>query len=476
MVGFLLHFFAFLSLQETAFYGCRETRDGRRKRSRIANRVTQLALKTAIGFLRILSILGKGVLAVVMTFLVKPARFAGRFLIRPSLPLYRLLFNAKHRTVVQRQGSTRNASVLSTLTSRYVVHATIIMLTVIVSVNNLVARGAGLTDLAGGSVLGRVVSGENPEEADVIERSPAPKVAYVNRQNAISPEVNFEAEIGAGVDVEGAVSPSGNALQLPQERGGTIEQRSDVTTYIVQGGDTIGGIANRFGITQKTILGANKMSNADFIKPGQELLIPPITGVLHKVAKGDTIASLAQKYKVEAQEILDFNHLADPSAIAVDQTLIIPGAEIPDIAPEQPSAPGLRRGFAGPIPGPAPAIGGGKLNWPTVGRRINQYFRWGHTGIDAECNSGNPLYAAREGTVSAVVYQRYGYGYHIVINHGGGLQTLYGHASKILVKPGQRVSRGQTIAMCGSTGRSSGTHVHFETWVNGRKVNPLTYL
>lgn len=377
-----------------------------------------------------------------------------------------------------RRGSTASATILSVLTSRYVVHASIFLLTLGITVNNFTARGAGLADVAGDSVLSAVVSATNPEEQDIIERAPARKVAYVSRHNAIAPDELSEAEIGSLVDAEAAVTAEGNALQIPVAAGGEIQQRSDVVTYVVQGGDTLGGIANRFGVTQATIRAANNLANADFIKPGQELLIPPITGVLHKVARGDTIASIAAKYKVETQDILDFNHLADASAISVDQTIIVPGGEIPDIQPERPAGtiiPG-RPGSSGPVPGPAPSIGGGRLNWPTVGRRINQYFRYGHTGIDAECRLGDPLYAAREGTVSAVIYQRWGYGYHIIISHGGGLQTLYGHASKIFVKPGQRVSRGQSIALCGTTGRSSGTHVHFETIVNGRKVNPLAYL
>ncbi|MBI4426311.1 MAG: peptidoglycan DD-metalloendopeptidase family protein [Candidatus Kerfeldbacteria bacterium] len=449
----------------------------RRRNNAIRNRLTQLALRILVGLARLLTWLGRTVGLVLMQLTVRPLRLVSRLTVRLLLPLYRLLFTAKHRTIALRRGSSAQATVLSVLTSRYVVHTAVFLLTVSVAVNNLSARGAGLADVAGDSVLSQVVSATNPEEQDIVERAPARKVAYVSRQNAIAPDDLLEAEIGSVVDAEAAVSADGSALQIPVASSSEVQQRSDVVTYIIQGGDTIGGIANRFGVTQKTILAANKMSNADFIKPGQELLIPPITGVLHKVVKGDTIASIATKYKVEAQEILDFNHLADASAISVDQTIIVPGGEIPELPAERPSlaAPG-RPGFVGPIPGPAPAIGGGRLNWPTVGRRINQYFRYGHTGIDAECAYGNPLFAAREGTVSAVVYQRWGYGYHIVINHGGGLQTLYGHASKIFVKPGQRVSRGQTIAMCGSTGRSSGTHVHFETWVSGRKVNPLTYL
>lgn len=394
-------------------------------------------------------------------------------LLRVSLPVYRLLFNAKHRAIAPIAQGKARPTLLSVLTGKYLIHAAIVVLTLGTMISNVNARGTGMDDLASGSVLSAYSTDENTE--DVVEHAPTKTVSYLSRGRAISPEVSFEAELGADPDAEASVTDSGDALQIPNV-GDSVTQRSDVTTYVVQGGDTIGGIANRFAVTQKTILSANNMSDGNYIKPGQELLIPPITGVLHKVVKGDTIASIAKKYKVAEQDILDFNHLADASAISIGQTIMVPGGEMPEAIPTTPSTSGSQPSYSGRVPASAPSIGGGKLNWPTVGRKINQYFKYGHTGIDAECTYSNPLYAAREGTVSAVIYQRYGYGYHIMINHGGGLVTLYGHASKIFVKPGQRVTRGQTIAMCGSTGRSTGTHVHFETIVNGRKVNPLSYL
>ncbi|MBI5405345.1 MAG: peptidoglycan DD-metalloendopeptidase family protein [Candidatus Kerfeldbacteria bacterium] len=456
-------------------------RDRPANRGSITTRLTQFVLRITIALARFVNLIRKGVVAVLTTLILRPIQFIGRVVFRLSIPFYRLSFNARHRTTLTPAGVVK-PTLLGRITGGYLVHIAIVVLTGVVAVGNLSARGAGLADIAAQSVLANVV---NPQEnsSDIIERAPAPKIAYVPRQNAISPDITAEAETGIETDADAAVAASGDALQIPlATTSDGVQQRSDVTTYVVQGGDTIGGIANRFAITQRTILAANSMSNGDFIKPGQELIIPPITGVLHKVTKGDTIASIATKYKVDAQEILDFNRLADASAISVDQTITVPGGEIPEAPRPVVATPAASRQaaaaptFNGPIPAPAPAIGGGKLNWPTVRRGINQYFRYGHTGIDAECGYGDPLYAAREGTVSAVYYQRYGYGYHVIVDHGGSLQTLYGHASKIFVKPGQRVSRGATIAMCGSTGRSSGTHVHFETIVNGRKVNPLTYL
>jgi len=468
MVSYLVHFCVVVSFRNLPLVATLDTTN----RHSIPNRVTQLVLKTAIGTVRFLHMLGKGLRAIGTFVVAKPSRIMGRILLRTILPMYRLMFNAKHRAIPNAIRGKERPTLLSLFTGKYLFHAAIVILTVGATIGNVSARGTGMEDITSGSILSAFSIDENTE--DVVERAPTKKVSYMARDRAISPEVSFEAELGADPGAEASIADTGNALQIPTV-GDNVVQRSDVTTYVVQNGDTIGGIANRFAVTQKTILAANSTANADFIKPGQELLIPPITGVLHKVVKGDTIASIAKKYKVDEQDVLDFNHLADASAISTDQTIMVPGGELPEPVPT-PSAPGRQPSYGGAAPGSAPAIGGGKLNWPTVGHKINQYFRYGHTGIDAECRYSDPLYAAREGTVTAVVYQRYGYGYHVMISHGGGLITLYGHASKIFVKPGQRVSRGQSIAMCGSTGRSSGTHVHFETIVNGRKVNPLSYL
>ena len=116
------------------------------------------------------------------------------------------------------------------------------------------------------------------------------------------------------------------------------------------------------------------------------------------------------------------------------------------------------------------------MQWPTPSRRLNQYFKFRHTGIDIDGDVGSPVYAADSGVVESVVYARYGYGYHVVINHGGGRETLYAHNSKIFVKPSKSVKRGQSIAAIGLTGRTTGAHLHFEVIMNGGKRNPLSYL
>ena len=125
----------------------------------------------------------------------------------------------------------------------------------------------------------------------------------------------------------------------------------------------------------------------------------------------------------------------------------------------------------------APKVSGNKMAWPTNGHTITQYFSWRHPGVDIANHIGTPVYAADSGVV-LIAQGGYngGYGNTIVIDHGGGKKTRYGHASRLLVKPGQVVEKGEEIMLMGSTGRSTGPHLHFEVIINGAKYNPLSYV
>jgi len=127
---------------------------------------------------------------------------------------------------------------------------------------------------------------------------------------------------------------------------------------------------------------------------------------------------------------------------------------------------------------PSGGTASGNFIWPAAGGYVSCgfYGYWGHTGMDIACNYGTPVYAAASGTVTKAVYNTTGYGYHIIISHGGGVETLYGHNSKLYVKAGDWVEQGQLIAAVGRTGRASGNHVHFEIRVNGRYMNPANYI
>ena len=116
-----------------------------------------------------------------------------------------------------------------------------------------------------------------------------------------------------------------------------------------------------------------------------------------------------------------------------------------------------------------------KLLWPTKQRIINQYYGWSHTGVDIEGDYVDPIYASEDGVVETAGWNSGGYGLQIVVSHANGMKTRYAHASKLFVKVGDEVKRGQTMAMVGTTGRSTGTHLHYEVYVGSKRVNPLSY-
>jgi len=246
--------------------------------------------------------------------------------------------------------------------------------------------------------------------------------------------------------------------------------RGEVVEYVVKKGDTVASIAKKFGISVDTIIWANNLKSTK-IKAGQRLKIPPVTGVVHKVRRGETVYSIAKKYRVNPQNIVDFpfnTFLNDETfALAVGQTLIIPEGIMPKAQPriKRPSLASVSVGTAAK----------GMFIWPTSGR-ITQRYSWYHPAIDIANKNAPPIVAAAGGKVVTVIYSRYGYGHHVIIDHGNGYRTLYAHMSNIYVKKGQRVSQGQSIGQMGSTGRSTGTHLHFEIIKNGVKINPLTTL
>ncbi len=245
--------------------------------------------------------------------------------------------------------------------------------------------------------------------------------------------------------------------------------RDQIITYQVQSGDTLSTIAQKFGVSIDSIKWANDRKS-DSLKVGQDVKIPPVTGIVHKVREGETVYSVAKKYKTEAQKIVNFpfNDFADLDTFAlnVGQTLIVPDGVMPEAAPLAP------RPFAA---APLSAGGSGQFAWPTVGS-ISQYPVWYHMAFDI-ANPGQPaVTAAGSGTVISVQYLNYGYGRHLLIDNGDGLSTLYAHLSEIYVKAGDSVSRGQVVGKMGSTGRSTGTHLHFEVRRNGTPINPTSFL
>jgi murein DD-endopeptidase MepM/ murein hydrolase activator NlpD len=253
--------------------------------------------------------------------------------------------------------------------------------------------------------------------------------------------------------------------------------RSEIIEYEVQDGDTLSTIAQKFGITQDTIKWANDMESKDSIKPGQKLKILPVSGVAYTVKSGDTLESVAKKFDTGSQGILDFpfNDVPDDQKLAVGQLLIVPDGVPPEAkATPKPQtkilmAQGPKTTFSAP--------GGASFMWPTTFQMISTNFAWWHPGIDMANRAAPAVAAADGGTVIVAGWpDNYGYGNRVVIDHGNGYQTLYAHLSNIYVSVGQTVSRGQSVGQMGSTGRSTGTHLHFEIRFKGIAVNPLAIL
>ncbi len=270
--------------------------------------------------------------------------------------------------------------------------------------------------------------------------------------------------------------PSSSVLSAETEATGTLisnKYRAEVFDYAVQSGDTIASLAVKFDVSQDTIIWQNKLTKKSILKPGQILQILPVAGVSHKVEKGETVYSIAKKFSAEAQAIVDFpfnTFVNDETfALAVGQTLIIPDGTPPKEAPA-PSA------FARLTPDAGSITASGIFIWPASGR-ISQGFVWYHKGVDIANKDVPDILAADSGRVIVAGWpDNVGYGNRIIIDHGNGYQTLYGHLAQLYVVPGQTVARGDRIGKMGSTGRSTGTHLHIEIRQNGVPLNPLDFL
>ena len=246
--------------------------------------------------------------------------------------------------------------------------------------------------------------------------------------------------------------------------------RDTIIAYKVEDGDTLAKIAEKFDVTVDTLKWANASIKGEKLTIGQEISIPPVTGMVIKVQKGETIYSIAKKYKTDPQQILNypFNDYADLDtfALVAGQTLVVPNGVMPEAAPVY--SP-MTIAQVGTIPG------SGLFMWPTQGAITQRPVSY-HMAVDIANSSLPPIMAADAGKVILVEYGRYGYGHHVIIDHGNGYQTLYGHMSEIFVSPGQAVSKASVIGKMGSTGNSSGSHLHFEIRKNGTLLNPLGFL
>lgn len=237
-------------------------------------------------------------------------------------------------------------------------------------------------------------------------------------------------------------------------------------TYQVKKGDMIGYIADSFNVTQDTIISVNNIHQSRLLQIGQYLKIPSIPGVVYHVKPLDTLSSIAEHYEVSAKKCAAVNGIPLDATLKVGDAIFIPDAQL-DWATKQ-------------------EINGDLFRKPLRAKYyLSSYFGWRsspfsgkrsyHSGIDMACPSGTPVYAASSGKVTSAGYNNV-YGNYVIITHHGGYKTLYGHMSAILVAPGRNVVLGTNIGRVGSTGMSTGPHLHFTVYKYGKTINPLNVI
>lgn len=270
-------------------------------------------------------------------------------------------------------------------------------------------------------------------------------------------------------DKDSCIDSEGNIVSLNGEtvaKASSFKEPVSFQTYVVKSGDTLGGISLKFGLSNiSTLISINSISNARALYVGQKLTVPSVDGLYHIVASNETLESISAKYKVSLTDIIDVNDLSSET-LQKGQKLYIPGAKLSSESIQK----ALGEIFAKPL----------KIRYRLTSRfgprkdpitGVSSY----HKGIDMACATGTPIYASKSGTVMFTGWSSI-YGYHVILKHSDGYQTLYGHMSKIIAKKGQTVNQDTKIGLVGNTGYSTGSHLHFTVYKNSVPIDPFTVL
>lgn len=407
------------------------------------------------------------------------------------LPIYKIYIDINN--VYKKITKTFTQWIFAPLTTRYTVHILISIIIFAVITGNIYAKELENEITPVGGDNGILLSLITPPENQLIEEYANYNIIADNKYYGSDNDYLSNTDYGVSIAINYLETVDPYTLDKPIIINTTtnLKLRNKTESYFVEGGDTLSTIAEKFGLKLTTLLEANSLSLKSNIRPGQELTILPIDGLLYTVKSGDTISKLASKYQAQTNQIKEYNKISDDS-LAIGKEILIPYAVKPKpvyIAPKVTSsytppttaatntATTIVYTTSG-IPANV-AVSGTRLQWPTSEYVVTQYYHYGHTGLDISGarRFDAPLYASESGTViKAQGGWNGGYGNYIIIDHGGGWQTLYAHASKIFVTPGEYVERGQAVAMMGTSGRSTGPHIHYEVRINGAKMNPLSYI
>lgn len=257
---------------------------------------------------------------------------------------------------------------------------------------------------------------------------------------------------------ENALLPAVNHMSILGDIESGDPYSDQISVYVVRKGDSISQIAEMFDVSVNTILWANDMKKNDKLKEGEILFILPISGVEHIITKGQTLNSIAKLYKADVSDIVRFNGITEETKLAIGDKIIIPGGEIYN----ENSSPTTNKVYRTPTVN----VAGYFINpIPAYSRRSQGLHGPGNRGIDLAAPKGTPVVASAGGTVLLARNGWNGaYGNMIIINHPNGTKTLYAHLSKITTSTGAYVPQGKVIGYVGSTGRSTGPHLHFEVF------------
>ncbi len=320
---------------------------------------------------------------------------------------------------------------------------------------------AGVASFFGGIFSGQQVSAESETFIDSSSQT-MPLLVAANTPDPVS---KIASDITV-VDDEALLAEVGPSNEAPEKETVSSDQ---ISTYIVRKGDTLAQIAEMFDVSTNTILWANDLTKGSALKIGQNLVILPMSGVLHTVVKGDTLHTIAKKYTGDVEEIALFNDLKITDKLTIGQTIMIPDGQVTSsIRPSATSNHGATPLIKGTDKAPDY---NGYYQKPFIGGTKTQGLH-GYNAVDYGLPVGSSLYASAAGTVliSKSAGWNGGYGVYVVIKHANNTQTVYGHMSKTIVTVGQTVTQGQLIGYSGNTGNSTGPHLHFE--IRGAK-NPF---